>query len=762
MSSLAHYDLSTREGEPLVEHLRLVATRAAQLASAFSASDEACAAGLLHDLGKYGEAFKRRLEGELRGVDHWSAGAWHALQYYKRDGVAIALAIQGHHIGLQDAQKDSLSKINVKKLQASHPLGLTLSYAAPEQLFSEGVSMPSLKEMTSIYQWGTNNASSMLDVRMLFSALVDADFLETEAWFNRDQQGGRRYRPSGKDLRPEVALDALKAHALWLAETGKASPAMQELRKTLFSACLVAGKRAQGLFTLTAPTGSGKTLAMLAFALAHAAEHNLRRVVAVLPYLTVIEQTARVYREVFQKFVSSREMDMYLLEDHSLSLSRINSKKADDDTDVARLLSENWDAPVVVTTNVQFLESLFSNRPSACRKLHRLARSVILFDEVQTLPVNLLIPTLAAISRLVERYGATVVFATATQPAFSHLNDQVAKQCSLGWKPHEIVPDVRKLFSMVKRNKVVLPKKDEVEKWDELAQKIVCEPRALCIVNIKRHAKLLFEKVKAKRRDNVFHLSTNMCPLHRKRTLDRVNSLLRENMPCCLISTQCVEAGVDIDFPIVFRSLAPLDAIAQAAGRCNRNALWETGSVAVFRPEDESYPDAAYKQASDVAMSILIRSENSELGTAELELFQRYYRELYSVRGVDRLNHGDDRLLNAITRQDFVEVSRLYRVIPKDTISVLVPYDKKEYYRLAREVRERGLSYQWIVKARPHSVSLFRPRSRQDGLYLCLEPIRLRPEKPEESDEWYIYRKEEDYDIETGLNLSFSPDAIIA
>jgi CRISPR-associated helicase Cas3/CRISPR-associated endonuclease Cas3-HD len=762
MGSFAHYDLTTPEGEPLVEHLRLVAARAAEFAHAFSASGEARVAGLLHDLGKYGDAFQRRLRGELRGVDHWSAGAWHALQLYQRNGVAIALVIQGHHIGLQEANRDSLRRIDPNKLQNEHPLGLTVSYGAPEHLANDGVNVPFRKRVASIYHWGTTNASSMLDVRMLFSTLVDADFLETEAWFNRDQHGNRRYRPSGSELIPELALSALKKHALRLAKISKASPGMRQLRQTLFSACLVAGTRPQGLFTLTAPTGSGKTLAMLAFALAHCAQHKLRRIVVVVPYLTVIEQTAAAYREVFRELVSEAEMERYLLEDHSLSPARVDARKGSDADDAARLLSENWDAPVVVTTNVQFLESLFSNSPSTCRKLHRLARSVVLFDEVQTLPLSLVIPTLGVLSRLVERYGVSVVFATATQPAFKHLNEQVAKHCSMGWQPYEIVPDVPRLFGMVKRNEVVLPKRDELEKWDDLAQRIADERQVLCIVNVKKHAKLLFEKVKAKRFAGVFHLSTNMCPVHRKRTLDSVRSLLEEDKPCCLISTQCVEAGVDIDFPVVFRSLGPLDAIAQAAGRCNRNARWNTCSVNVFSPEDQNYPDSAYKQATDVATSLLSGRGSGELDTADLQLFERYYRELYSLRGVDRLDHTDDRLLNAIVRQDFAEVNRLYRVIPQDAINVLVPFDKEEYYRLAQEVRENGLNYEWIRKARPHCVSLFRPRSHEDRLYLCLEPIRIKPDKPEESEEWYIYRKEEDYDVETGLNLSFDSDVIIA
>ena len=757
MEVLAHYDQKSKDGEPLIEHLLLVAKRAAEFASAFSQYNEAYVAGLLHDLGKWGDAFQRRLKGELNRVDHWSIGAWQALQQYKENGVAIALAIDGHHIGLQQANKDYLQGLNPNDLQTKHPLGLTLSSATVDRLFAEGINLKDA--VTTIYRWGMNNTSSMLDIRMLFSALVDADFLETEAWFNRDGYGRRRYRPSAPELTPEKALSALQEHVKELASTKKgASLEMKELRNRLFSVCLQAGHYKPGLFTLTAPTGSGKTLAMLAFALVHAMKHNLRRIVVVLPYLTLIEQTALVYREVFRKFLSDDEMVRYICEDHSLSGSGIDGHNttASADTTIEKLLSENWDAPIIITTNVQFLESLFSNRPMACRKLHRLARSVILFDEVQTLPLNLVIPTLGALSRLAEKYGTTVVFATATQPAFSHLNDQVKEQCALGWQPREIVPDPSQLFHILKPKKIVFLNTEKPVELDEIAERLADEEKVLCILNTKRQAKQLFQMVKAKR-GNVFHLSTNMCPAHRLATLARVRSLLDNGKPCCLVSTQCVEAGVDIDFPVVFRSLAPLDAIAQAAGRCNRHSLLTSGKVYIFRPTNEAYPDNAYQQATDVAVSLLNAQTDKELDTADLNLFEQYYRRLYSVRGISHQNANTDPLLEAIKEQDFVEVSRLYRVIPQYTINVLVPYDKAQYHSLAKEVRQNGLTYHWLVRARYHSVSLFRPRSPQDDWYQCLEQIRVKPDHDEESTEWFIYRKEEDYDLDTGLNISPYP-----
>ena len=763
--AFAHYD-KVSGGEPLIEHLRLVAERTSAFAAEFSASQEGYIAGLLHDLGKYGKAFQQRLKGELEGVDHWSAGAWEALRTYELQGIASALAIQGHHIGLCEASEDALRGLNPDMLREKHPLNLTLSRSDTSQLTAKGIKLPAKGTFSSLYRWSERNSSSMLDARMLFSALVDADFLETEAWFHRDENGNRRYRQSGLSLQPEQALAALKEHVRTLQEASLSSSPIQRIRNELFSACVAAGEFPQGIFTLTAPTGSGKTLAMLAFALKHALTHDLRRIIVVQPYLTLIEQTALVYREVFQRFVG-KDLERYFLEDHSLSGTHIpKNELAEDERGERRLLSENWDAPVILTTSVQFLESLFSNRPSACRKLHRLARSVILFDEVQTLPLKLTIPTLGALSHLVEKYGASVVFATATQPAFSHLHSQVKKQCALGWQPREIVTDQDKLFALSRRSRITLAPSDQVVGLDDLAEKIAREKQALCVVNLKRHARDLFNRVREIRGESVFHLSTNMCPAHRHTVLSRVRKLLEMRQPCCLISTQCVEAGVDIDFPVVFRSFAPLDAIAQAAGRCNRNGHSDLGLVHVFQLGDTGYvyPDKAYEQAAQVAAAVL--SNTRELDVTDTSIFQRYYRELYSVRGLDRSGAEDDDLLNAIARQNFARTCQLYRVIAQDSINVLVPYRPQDnpavFHELRDEVHSRGLTREWIMKARLYTVAIFRPRSAHDDLYLNLEPVKIKLDRPEESDEWYIYRKEEDYDEDTGLTLSITGQVIIA
>jgi len=761
LSGQAWYAHSGKQGgrwEPLVEHLALVAERATEFASAFQAGDEAKAAGLVHDLGKYGEAFQRRLRGETHGVDHWSAGAWAALQHYRENGVALALAAQGHHLGLQRGDRVSLRELAPSSIAATHP-DVEVSGAdigvLRHRLEEDGLVLPAVARSVADFAQ-RERAAFMLDVRMLFSALVDADYLETEAHFAAGPDGVRRYRDPGPVLNPRKALAVVERHVAGLSQAKGVCDVLMGLRADLFRACLDAGERPQGLFTLSAPTGAGKTLAMLAFALRHAAEHQLRRIVLVIPYLTIIEQAAGVCRELFQE----RFGEHFILEHHSLAGTRQEDREggqADCDNEDearrrARLLAENWDAPIIVTTSVQFLESLFANRPSACRKLHRVARSVVLFDEVQTLDPRLAVPTLATLSRLSERYGTTVVFATATQPAFTHLDPEVSKQCAAGWRPAEIARPDLGLFGRLHRTRVRRPDPAQRTPWEELAGELARVERrqALCVVNVKRHAVALARALQEREADGLFHLSTSMCPLHRERVLAEVRQRLRDGAPCRLVSTQCVEAGVDVDFPTVYRAWGPLEAIAQAAGRCNRNGRAVCGEVRIFLPPDDgrrSYPTGAYRQAADIARIVLDArgvAPGDPIPIDDPTLFDEYYRALYDLTKIAQPTDGRARELNkAVERRDFAEVARLYRLIPDDGINVLVPYDLDAYHSLAAQVRDSHLSARWMRFARYHTVSLFRPRP-DDAVWRFLEPVPIAKRNP--SDQWFIYLREEDYD----------------
>jgi CRISPR-associated endonuclease/helicase Cas3 len=736
----------------LASHLQTVAKRAYEYAKPLGFEDEARITGLLHDLGKYGHLFQRRLRGEEHGIDHWSIGAWAALMQYKNLGIATALSIQGHHIGLQKADKDSFHELNPESLSRSYPMNLRLSETDYKTLLkrlkSDGLTLPDLTAQSASDPSTKEYAAAMLDIRMLFSTLVDADFIETEAHFQSKDGLRKCYRPNGPPLQPDMALSVLLTHLQRVSEEHDASSNVLRMRTDLLEACRSAASQEQGLFTLTAPTGSGKTLSMLAFALEHAKTHSLQRVVMVIPYLSIIDQTANNYRDVFEKHFGGEEVQ-YVLENHSLAGAHDEKRKSDDETDLRRIrdqLAENWDAPIVVTTSVQFLESLFSNRPSACRKLHRLARSIILFDEVQTLPLNIIVPTLATLSHLVKRYRSTAVFATATQPAFSELDAHVRQFCASGWTPHEIVAPGIKLYSRTKRTTVRWPQAEEKTTWEELAEALTAYQQVLCIVNLKRHALELFDRLLTLSDGGIFHLSTNMCPAHRRAVLEKVRECLNRDKACRLVSTQCVEAGVDVDFPIVYRALGPMDAIAQAAGRCNRNGRSKTGQVIIFQPDDSNlYPPGAYSQAASVTSMLLQESNHPALDIDDPELFNMYYRTLYSFRDME--NQAKE-LVEAIKRLDFVEVAKLYRVIDKAAVNVLVPYIDSNYEELKAEAEEKGLSRRWIARARPYTVGLYKPGKFE--YYLKPVPVSFGRMQGD-SEEWFVYLIKEHYDNARGL-----------
>jgi CRISPR-associated helicase Cas3/CRISPR-associated endonuclease Cas3-HD len=724
----AHSEGANQTWEPIRDHLTNVANSAAAFALRFGASDEAYNAGLIHDLGKYGDLFQLRLRGRAHGIDHWSAGAWKAVN--TRVGAAVAMVVQGHHIGLQRGDRGALKSLGVNCIKP-HPPNLRLSQSGDDALDTmlsrfdaDGLKLREVgKSLMDDYP---HAAAAMLDVRMLFSALVDADFLATERHFDGN------VRLEAPLLNHATLLERLRRYLEVRLVESKASPALNRLRQRLRDQCQAAAERPPGVFTLTAPTGSGKTLAMLEFALRHAQKNGLRRVVAVAPYLSIIDQTADVYREAMQ---IAEGDDATLLEHHSLA---IDDSQTDDARRAHERLAENWDAPLVLTTSVQILESLFSNRPSVCRKLHRLADSVILFDEVQTFPLPLIAATLATLLRLAQRYRVSVVFATATQPAFKELSDIVARYSQGGWQPTEINADAPAMFNAVRRVAYRWPSEDEKLSWPEVARRM-CDgsAQALCIVNTKKQAASLYDAV-CKIAPASLHLSTAMCPAHRRTVIQDVTQRLESGQSCTLVATQCVEAGVDLDFPRVFRALGPLDSIAQAAGRCNRNQRSAMGEVEIFQPADEQWPrDDAYKSAARLAW----RMRHGDLHIPAT--FAEYYAELYQVQSLDQLR---SELYEALCAYDFVGVAKEYRLIKDGSVNVLTSYDKGP--ELARTVRNASLSADWVRNARSFSINvpLYQVRQAPE----IFEPVRLADGS--DAPDWYILSSE-NYDLRKGFQL---------
>ncbi|BBJ22383.1 CRISPR-associated helicase Cas3' [Candidatus Nitrotoga sp. AM1P] len=755
----AHSANRANKWHPLAEHLECVSQRAREFSGVQPWAAEAALAGLLHDLGKYADRFQARLKGQDSGLDHWSQGAWVALAEHR--AIAAALAIQGHHVGLQNW--NSLRLMNPQSLTQNHPFGLDLSdddhLRLKQRAEADGLLFHAPAQTALSPKKMAQAVSSMLDVRMLFSCLVDADFLDTEAHFEGDAQG-KYARPEGPKLDASAALAALDAHMAKLRNTTSAQTEVRQARQDLWSVAERAGKMQSGLFTLTAPTGSGKTLAMLKFALEHAARNNLKRVVLAVPFLSVIEQTAREYRKVFKSFP-----DNFVLEHHSLAGLGVEVERHDAEGASEcqrRLLAENWDAPIVLTTNVQLLESLFSNRPSSCRKLHNLMESVILFDEAQSLPAGLVVPTLAALSHLSSAYRSSVVFATATQPAFDTLHAAVTKHAAQGWQPEEAVPGHAEMFRVLERVKVSWPKNGEKRSWAELAADLRSDSakQVLCVVNLKRHVLALLDELTGT--EGLFHLSTNMCAEHRRTVLNRVRKHLKYGKPCRLISTQCVEAGVDLDFPLVYRALAPLEAIAQAAGRCNRegklNEQGRLGKVVVFEPNAEEnlrrcYPTHAYYQAAEVTRTML--TLHGDLNINDPALFRDYYRRLYDLNNPANLNQV---LNDAITALDFPEVAKHYRLIDQNSIQVLVPWADRwdEFDTLRSEAEREGISAKWMRRAQGLAVSIYQTIDEPPAWVI---PAKLR--RGGTSDEWFILEGDY-YDDTLGLNPPKGEQVFIA
>ena len=754
----------------LVEHLSCVAKLAQEFLQGHKGAEEAALAGLLHDLGKYGDLFQARLRGEVQGLDHWSQGAWIALA--EHGAIAAALSIQGHHIGLQAANVDALRRMNLQNLTQNHPLRLALSDPDLNRLKQradvDGLLFQTPDQTVLAKQNGMAQAiAAMLDVRMLFSCLVDADYLDTEAHFEGDQCG-KHYRRPGQTLHAQDALNAVLAHIQYIQciqSQGNAAGPVATVRENLLASCLTSASEPTGHYTLTAPTGSGKTLAMLAFALAHAAKHGLKRVVLAVPYLTIIEQTACIYRSIFTSHPQFGEG--YVLEHHSMAgagkepHSQDNEGKDNEPSHVERqrrLLAQNWDAPIIITTNVQLLESLFSNRPGACRKLHNLMESVILFDEAQSLPQALAVPTLAALSHLTAAYRSSVVFATATQPAFDTLDQAVSKHAVGGWKPGQLVKDHAPMFKALKRVDVTWPEDGQETDWEYLSEQICATDRVLCVVNLKRHALALMDALAGE--GGIHHLSTNLCPEHRRDKLDTVRKLLNTTGASCrLISTQCVEAGVDVDFPNVFRAFGPLEAIAQAAGRCNREGrLPGMGKVVVFDPKEDGnwrrrYPSFAYYQAAEVTRTMLTAAGPIDIN--DPETFRDYYQRLYDLSNPATQS---SELNDAIQSLDFPEIARQYRLIEHDAIQVLVPWSKgrKLYDELREEEAKRGISGEWMNRAQGLNVSVYRTKAGPPAWAI---PARLR--RGGTSDEWFILEGNF-YDETLGLNPPNGEQVFIA
>ncbi|TXI44136.1 MAG: CRISPR-associated endonuclease Cas3'' [Lysobacter sp.] len=644
-----------QDWQPLDEHLIGVGARARTAADVFGVGALAEAAGLLHDLGKYTDGFQARLEGKAPKLDHATHGAREIIARYPRIAPVmhlLAYAIAGHHAGLAngrngEGRRTSLADRLVKALPP-----LLDDWRSELRLPSEEALVAATMRLKPVPQRAGFQLAFL--VRMLFSALVDADYLDTDAFYRRID--GRPFR---QDAPP--SLDALRDRldACLAQLAGGGGGEVHRLRQEVLGEVRAGAARAPGLFSLTVPTGGGKTLASMAFALDHAIAHGLRRVIYVIPFTSIIEQNAAVFRRAFADLGEAA-----VLEHHSALAD--DPGKAPEAQDKLRRAMENWDAPIVVTTAVQFFESLFADRPSRCRKLHAIAGSVVVLDEAQMLPPALLRPCVAAIDELALNYRTSVVLCTATQPALCREDGFVDGLDGV----RELVVDPPALYRRLQRVRVrdIGPCDDA-----DLAQRLRERPQILCIVNSRRHARALYERIADCA--GAVHLSTLMHARHRSAVLADVRRRLREGEPCRVVSTSLIEAGVDVDFPCVLRAEAGLDAIAQAAGRCNREGRRpvEDSEVLVFSSSEHAPPHELARYAQ--AYRTTARHHGQDL--LGLDAVRAYFQEMYWQKGDNGLDQKGLLALVKDCRHDnlpFETLAAGFRMIDSPLKPVIVPF----------------------------------------------------------------------------------------
>ncbi len=703
MQYLAHIN-NKGEEQPLKRHLEGTALLCGQFADNFGAYEWGFCCGLLHDIGKYSLKFQKRLQGSEDSVDHSTAGAkvcWDRKGMYQ----FLSYCIAGHHAGLPDT--GGASDMGTRGTMMGRMKKKLENY----QAYDKEIEIPLLKipPFQPVKDENPGFFFSML-IRMLYSCLVDADYLDTEFFMN-----GREIRDRGESI-PVLYQKFTESISGWLNNCDLET--INGRRTEILNHCIKMGEASKGLFTLTVPTGGGKTISSLAFALKHAKEHHMDRIIYVIPYTSIIEQNAKVFSDI-------------LGADNVLENHCNLDYESSEELKPMQLAAENWDRTVIVTTNVQFFESLFSNKSSKCRKVHNIANSVIIFDEAQMLPSDYLKPCISAMEQLLRYYRSSIVLCTATQPALKGLlSQEIAVR--------ELCPRVEEQFEFFKRVSIKnLNKLSE----DELAEKLMDEEQALCILNTKKCAQRIYQNIKA---EGVYHLSTSMYPAHRKRALNEIRERLKKQKRCVVVSTSLVEAGVDLDFQTVYRQLAGVDSIIQAAGRCNREGRrpFSECFTYIFKLDiRETVP--GQRQQIEVAESLL--SDNRSL--EELETVKRYFEILYHFRG-ESLDKKE--ILKKFDRGNFQfsSVGREFRLIEENTKTILIPKEE-DAQKILEQLKIKGFTKELLRKMGQYCVNVY-----ENDFQKMFAAGMLNGISEDLKDDYFVLRDMEKYMDEMGLDLS--------
>lgn len=714
----------TDDWHDLDAHLRSTGDLARRFAEPFGGGELAYWLGRLHDVGKASCTWQAGLKkaaqtGAKVGIDHKGLGTRLA---YERGLGGFALAIYGHHGGLIDS--DALKKA------LEHSLARAGDVSSAEAALSRLVpDLPADLRQAIPDSWLRDPLRAEMGLRLCYSALVDADALDTAAHFERlprprvrdDADFGQLFKRFEQRRADKLAKRAA---------SGSSSP-VDALREQVYADCLAAAELPPGAYKLPAPTGAGKTFASAGFSLRHAALHGKRRVIVAVPFLTITEQNAAVYRELLDE----EGEDPVVLEHHSQANF--------DDPALgrwARLAAENWDAPFVVTTFVRLFESLFGRKPSVMRRVHRLANAVIVLDEVQALPHRVLVPILSGLRTLVEDFGTTVLLSSATQPDFWTLKEFEDLPA------HSLVPDPSRLVSDLRRVRYEW-QVDPRPSLAGIADQAAAEHSAMVVVNTTANAYDIFKHWRETTPEALaFHLSTRMCPAHRRRVLAEVKKLLRQGESVLLVATQLVEAGVDIDFPVVFRALAPADSLLQAAGRANREGkLADGGRLVIFAPEDGGNPPGYSRLIGCTQRAFRLDEDGRRPELDDLATLAGYYRDVYQTLNLPDAKHSGNLIQQARRNWRFQTVTdgpivdpgtkqrdrdKAFRLIKDEGIAVVTPQgaesdaEREELEDLIEYVRNAPApKLADLRRLQPYTTNLHVSALRKPGVAALMRPI---------------------------------------
>ena len=682
--------------------------RAGDFAEKFGKREWGYCCGMLHDIGKYAKEFQKKIQENTDDrVDHATAGA----QVCKEQGryyPILSYCIAGHHAGLPDYGNTAIS---------SSLCGRWKKRICDYQAYKDEIRIPELDTEPIAFDKDRNMDFALgIFIRMLYSCLVDADFLDTELFMKNGDTG----RNSGESM--EILQNRLKNHiSEWLKNTDEDT--INGRRTEILNNCIREGKQKEGIFRLTVPTGGGKTVASLAFALEHAVKNHKDRIIYVIPYTSIIEQNAQVFREILG--------EENVLENHC----NVDYESSEEFKPM-QLASENWDKPVVVTTNVQFFESLFANKSSKCRKIHNIANSVIILDEAQMLPMDYLKPCIAMLQELVDSYSASIVLCTATQPAldsFFSKNELIKELC----------PRMEEQFSFFKRvNYQNLGK----IRQDHLIEKLKKENNALCIVNTKKAAQVIYKELHG---EGIYHLSTSMYPKHRKRVLKTIRERLKNSEKCIVISTSLVEAGVDLDFATVYRQIAGLDSMIQAAGRCNREGKRELSNSIVCIFDLEEF-QIAQRQRQQIDVSKGILQDYTDI--ADLKAITDYFTRLYHSRGTSL---DKKKIMDEFQKMEcnFAKVAKEFKLIEENTKTIFInrELDAEE---LLQELRIKGVTKEKMRKAGQYCIQVYDNTQSENTFFDKLNGAGMLRPIAEEMQDFYELVDGEQYSEEYGLDFS--------